>query len=384
MGKNSLQGRHVVITANTSWCIAHFRGTVVDTLMAQGCRVTILAPRDKYSDDLAKRGCEFVDIEMDRTGLSPLRDFALMRRFRRHFQALKPDAIFSYTIKNNIYGAIAARRFGIPFIAVIPGLGNAFSSDNWLQKLAVGLYRFAFRNIHLALFSNVENKEVFVSKGLLDADRCIVLDGEGVNTTDFAFATMPPAPPWVFLFCARLLYSKGLAEFVSAAKSIRAHAPDTQFHILGKLADNHPEGIEQSKLDEWIAQGDVQFLGETPDVRPFITAAHCVVLPSYYQEGMPRILLDATSLGRLVITTDTPGCRETLIDGETGFLCPAQDAATLTKRIEQVMSLTDDALQNMGQNARNLAQTKFDDRITANVYLDILQGVFENETVPKA
>jgi glycosyltransferase involved in cell wall biosynthesis len=379
MTDNFLQGRHVLVTANTSWCIAHFRATVIESFLAKGCRVTILAPHDLYSADLVERGCEFVDIQMDRTGLSPLRDFALMQRFKHHFKALKPDVIVSYTIKNNIYGAIAARAYSIPFIAVIPGLGNAFSSDNWLQKLVHSLYRFAFRDIHMALFSNLENRDVFVKNGLLNTDRCVVLDGEGVNITKFAHAPMPASPPFTFLFCARLLYSKGLGEFVAAAKLIRTKHPSTKFHILGKLADNHPEGIAKSVLDEWISQGDVQFLGETSDVRPFIAAAHCVVLPSYYQEGMPRVLLDANATGRLVITTDTPGCRETVVDGETGFLCHAKDVENLTARMEQVMALDTDSLTALGQNARKLAEKRFDDRITADVYLNLLHELFKGE-----
>jgi glycosyltransferase involved in cell wall biosynthesis len=382
MTNKNLHGRHVLITANTSWCLAHFRGTVIDTLLAQGCRVTILTPKDVHSDDLAARGCEFVEIEMDRHGLSPVRDYFLMRRFRAQFKASKPDVIIGYTIKNNIYGAIAARAFDIPFIAVIPGLGNAFASDNWLQKLAVGLYRFAFRDIYMVLFSNVENRDVFIDKGILTTDRGIILDGEGVNITTFAQQPMPAASPRVFLFCARLLHSKGINAFVAAAKAIRADHPDTEFHILGKLAESHPEGVSKDQMDQWIAQGDVKFMGATNDVRPYIGAAHCVVLPTFYQEGMPRILLDANATGRVVITTDTAGCRETVIDGETGFLCPAQDVTALIDCMTKIVEMAPDDLGMMGQNARKLAQDRFDDRITAAVYIDLLQGLFEHRDAP--
>jgi glycosyltransferase involved in cell wall biosynthesis len=374
---NNLYGRHVLITANTSWCLAHFRGTVIDTLLTQGCRVTILTPRDVFSDELAARGCEFINIEMDRNGLSPVRDFLLMRRFRAQFKKSKPDVIIGYTIKNNIYGAIAARAFGIPFIAVIPGLGNAFASDNWLQKLAIGLYRFAFRDIHMALFSNVENQNVFIDKGLLDAVHAHVLDGEGVNISIFSEQPMPTSYPRVFLFCARLLHSKGIGEFVAAAKVMRQRHPDTEFHILGKLAETHPEGISQRELNDWIDQGNVQFLGETNDVRPFIAAAHCVVLPSYYQEGMPRILLDTNATGRLVITTDTPGCRETVLAGETGFLCNVRDAGNLAECMEKVIEMDANDIAAMGQNARKLAEDRFDDRITADVYISLLRKLFD-------
>lgn len=372
-----LHGCHVLITANTSWCLAHFRGTVIDTLLAQGCRVTILTPRDAHSDDLAARGCTFIDIEMDRNGHSPIRDFMLMRRFKKQFKISKPDVIIGYTIKNNIYGAIAARAFAIPFIAVIPGLGNAFASDNWLQKLVVGLYRFAFRDICVALFSNAENRDVFIDKGLLPMDRVHVLDGEGVNITNFAQHPMPAPTPRVFLFCARLLHSKGIGEFVEAAHVIRKRHPDTEFHIVGKLAQTHPEGVSKTQMDEWIAQGDVQFMGETDDVRPFIAAAHCVVLPSYYQEGMPRILLDAIATGRLVITTNTPGCRETVVDGETGFLCAPKDVEDLANCMQRVVEMPAARLATVGQNARNLAQDRFDDRITADVYLRLLCKLFD-------
>jgi glycosyltransferase involved in cell wall biosynthesis len=377
MTMNNLQGRHVLITANTSWCLAHFRGTVIDTLLAQGCRVTILTPKDTFSDDLAARGCEFIDIKMDRHGLSPVSDYTLMRRFKAQFKASKPDVIIGYTIKNNIYGAIAARAFEIPFIAVIPGLGNAFSSDNWLQKLAIGLYRFAFRDIHMALFSNVENSNVFADKGMLDAERGVVLDGEGVNITTFAEQPMAAPSPRVFLFCARLLHSKGIGEFVEAARIIRKRDANTEFHILGKLAESHPEGVSQDQMDQWIAQGNVKFMGATNDVRRFIAAAHCVVLPSYYQEGMPRILLDANATGRLVITTDTAGCRETVVDSETGFLCPARDVSGLVDCMQKVVEMDQSDLEQMGRNARKLAQTRFDDRITAAVYVGLLEALFE-------
>lgn len=374
---NNLNGRHVLITANTSWCLAHFRGTVIDTLLAQGCRVTILTPHDVHSDDLSARGCEFIHIEMDRNGLSPIRDYLLMRRFRVQFKKSKPDVIIGYTIKNNIYGAIAARAFAIPFIAVIPGLGNAFAADNWLQKLATVLYRFAFRDIHMALFSNVENQQVFIDKGLLNVDRTHVLDGEGVNIATFAQHPMPAPTPRVFLFCARLLHSKGIGEFAAAARVIQKRHPDTEFHVLGKLAETHPEGISRSELDTWIAQGDVKFLGETNDVRPFIAASHSVVLPSYYQEGMPRILLDSNATGRLIITTDTPGCRETLVDGETGFLCDAKNVKSLTDCMLRVVEMPADELAVMGQNARKLAENRFDDTITAQVYIGLLGKLFD-------
>ena len=380
---NNLHGQHVLITANTSWCLVHFRGTVIDTLLEQGCRVTILTPYDIFSDDLAARGCEFIHIEMDRNGLSPLRDFLLMRRFKKQFKKSKPDVIISYTIKNNIYGAIAARAFDIPFVAIVPGLGNAFANDNWLKKLAVGLYRYAFRDIHMVFFSNIDDRTVFTDHGLLPVERTHVLDGEGVNITAFAQRPMPAPTPRVFLFCARLLHSKGIGEFIDAAKEIRKRHPDTQFHILGKLAKSHPEGVSQGQIDAWAVQDGLQFLGETNDVRPYIAAAHCVVLPSYYQEGMPRILLDANATGRLVITTDMPGCRETVVDGETGFLCAPKDTANLTVCMERVVALTSAELAVMGQNARNLAQDRFDDRITADVYLGLVRALFTQTDAPK-
>jgi glycosyltransferase involved in cell wall biosynthesis len=379
MNYKGLANKHILITANTAWCVHNFRLAVVQGLLDAGCRVTLLAPQDKYRDVLKGIGCECIDIEMDRNGLSPVGDIKFLFALKNSFRTIQPDAIISYTIKNNIYGAIAARQKSIPFIAMVPGLGNAFATGNWLQKVASLLYKFAFKKVHKVLFLNHENRAVFLRRGLIDQDRSMVMVGEGVNLSQFAFQEMPSGEePRVFLFCARLLYDKGVGDFVAAAKTIRTQYPSTRFQIVGKLAQSHPQGVSQKALDEWIADGDIDYLGETNDVRPYISSAHCVVLPSYYKEGMSRILMESAAIGRPIITTDQPGCRETVVNQETGFLCEPQNVDDLCDCINRVIKLPAADLREMSSKARKLAVKQFDERDRVTTYLEMLNELFES------
>lgn len=369
--------KHIVVTANTSWCIHNFRGSVIKGLLDSGCQITIVAPKDKFSKVLMDMGCDFVDISLDRNGLSPLKDLVFLRRIKRIFASLNPDVVISYTIKNNIYGAIAAGKLDIPFIPMVPGLGNAFSSENWLQNIAIKLYRFAFKKVHKVLFLNEDNKDFFVEKGLIDTQRSLVIDGEGVDIKHFAFRPFPATGRTrVFLFCARLLYDKGVGDFVKAARIIRNTNPDAKFQVLGKTAFSHPQGVEEDVLNDWANEGVIEYLGVTDDVRPYLEAAHCVVLPSYYNEGMPRILMEAAAVGRAVITTDMPGCRDAVQDGQTGFLCDANDVDSLVGAIRNLIAMPFDDLINLGRDSRAFAQEKFDDRLKIQMYLDVLQSIF--------
>jgi glycosyltransferase involved in cell wall biosynthesis len=377
MTSQNLTQKHILLTSNTAWSIHNFRAAVVQGLLDAGFKVTVLAPKDKFSEVLAEMGCKCIDIKMDRNGLSPVKDLAFLIDFKRHVGKIQPDVIISYTIKNNIYGAIAARAYAIPFIAMIPGLGNAFASNNWLQKIAETLYRFAFKKVHKVLFLNQENRDVFVNKSLIDEARSLVMVGEGVDLDHFSFQQLPPCNEQrIFLFCARLLYDKGVGDFVTAARVIRTNYPAAQFHIVGKLAQSHRQGVSKETLAEWIDGDDIHYLGETNDVRPYIEAAHCVVLPSYYKEGMSRVLMEAAAIGRPIITTDMAGCRETIIDGETGYLFQARDVNSLGECLDRIMNLPPRQIQDMGAKSRRLAEDAFDEKDRVRSYLELLKHLF--------
>lgn len=380
MNSKHSSNQHIVMTANTSWCIYNFRLAVVRGLLAEGYRVTVLAPHDKFSPILQKLGCRFIDIKMDRHALSPAKDFLFMLRMKSALRKIRPDVVISYTIKNNIYGAIAARRLKIPFIAMVPGLGDAFASENWLKKLAIGLYRFAFKDVYKVLFLNDHNRDVFLEQSLIDPSKAIVMNGEGVDTNHFAFRPMPAkGKERIFLFCSRLLHDKGLTEFVAAAQLVRKANKNARFQILGKTAFSHPSGVQKVTLDKWASSGDVEYLGVTDDVRPFIEDTHCVVLPSYYNEGLPRILMEAASMGRAVITTDMPGCRDSVVSGKTGFICKPKNVESLVAAVQDLLFLSTDSLVTMGKQGRKLTVERFDERVKVDMYLNVLKRLFQHQ-----
>jgi glycosyltransferase involved in cell wall biosynthesis len=368
------QPLHLMLSANAAWNIAHFRRPVVRVLTARGHRVTALAPTDAAVPALTQDGVRHLHLSMDNRGLNPLRDGALTLRLGRLFRRERPDVILSWTIKNNIFGALAARRLGIPFVPNVSGLGTAFLSGPLLRHLAEGLYRRAFRHLDTVFFQNEEDRALFLSRGLTRPAQSQLLPGSGIDLAHFAPAPPPPPGPTVFLFVGRLLRDKGVVEFIAAARNIRARHPDTQFHLLGAVAADNRSAITQAELDAWVDAGIVQHLGTRDDVRPAMAGAACIVLPSY-REGAPRVLIEAGAMARPVIATDVPGCRQVVTDGVTGLLVRPRDTADLTAAMDRFLALPVRARDAMGRAARLRMEQAYDDRIVVDAYLAAIDRV---------
>ena len=278
---------HILFTVNAAWNILNFRRPLVEAMRADGHRVTVLAPPDDAVPGLEALGCPVIPLEMDVKGLSPLSDLALARETRRQVRALAPDAVFSFTIKNNIFGAFAVRGLGVPFIPNVTGLGTAFLSGGSLQRVAESLYRRAFRRLPVVFFQNEDDRDLFLARRLVRPEQARLLPGSGIDLARFAPAPLPDASAGPrFLMVARLLRDKGVVEYAEAARRVRERNPGARFRLLGPLGAENRSAIPPEMLEEWLAEGVVEYLGEAPDVRPHIAEAHCVVLPSY-REG-PR------------------------------------------------------------------------------------------------
>ncbi len=311
---------HILITANTAWNIWNFRRPVVDMLVGIGHRVTVLAPLDDFVSDLESLGCRVCALEMSVKGLNPIADIKLQHRFKGIFHAEKPDVVLSYTIKNNIYGARAARAQGVPFLPNVTGLGTAFMSGKLLQTVAEQLYRRSFRKLPKVFFQNEDDRDFFLSRSLVRPDQALLLPGSGVDLTHFAPAEMPTfEDPPVFLMIARLLRDKGVVEFVNAARVLRVIYPEVRFQLLGAIGREKRNAIDSMTLDNWVAEGVIEYLGTTNDVRPAIEAASCVVLPSY-REGAPRALIEPSAMARPEIAKNVPGCRAVVDNNVSGFI----------------------------------------------------------------
>lgn len=312
-----------------------FRGPLLAAMVARGHEVIAMAAdgTPAIEAQLAALGVAFEPIELERTGIDPIADAKAILSLAGTLRALRPELVLGYTIKPVIYGSLAARLAGVPRrAAMITGLGSALASVRTAKQRVVAtvarlLYRAGLAQCEVVIFQNTDDRDELARIGALPRHaRVTVVRGSGVDLTHYKPSPLPPGPP-IFLFLGRLLRDKGIAEYVAAARLVRAHHPTAIFRIAGWL-DPNPESLTQAELDALVAEGTLEYLGPCDDVRPHLAAAHVLVLPSY-REGTPRSVLEAMAMNRAVITTTAPGCRETVVDNESGLLVPIADARLL-------------------------------------------------------
>lgn len=369
--------RIVVIGQMASYVVA-FRGDLLRALVELGHEVLAMAPED---DDDARRalaviGVSYERAHLQRTGMNPLRDMGTVVSLARALRRVQPDIVLGTGAKPVIYGSIAARAAGVPLrVAMITGIGSALGGGGSLRRRGLArmlrlMYASALRGVGLVIFQNQDDAALFRSLSLIaDRQRVLVVNGSGVNLDRFSLTEMP-RPPITFLMVGRLIQDKGVNEYVAAARIVRREYPDARLQLLGPL-DTNPSAVRPDQLRDWRQEGVIEYLGETTDVRPFIAGAHVCVLPSY-REGVPRSVLEAMAMGRPVITTDVPGCRETVADGRNGYLVPARDPAALAVAMVRMLRGGMDGMAAMGLASRRMAEAKFDVHGVNRVIIDAL------------
>lgn len=363
----------VAIVINTSWNIWNFRRSLVKALQAAGHEVLAIAPPDDYSARLeTELGCRYVPIRMENKGTNPVKDAQLTRRFYQVYRRERPDVVLQYTIKPNIYGTLAARIAGIPCVNNVSGLGTVFLIQNLVSRVALGLYRFAFKFPHRVFFQNDDDRQLFLQHRLVRPEITDLLPGSGIDVQRFQPATeFKRQQPFTFLMIARVLYEKGIEEYFEAARIVREAVPGTRVQLLGGIDESGNIGVKRVVFEQWLQAGNIEYLGTSDNVAEHIGRADCVVLPSY-REGTPKTLLEAAAMGKPIVTTDVPGCRETVIDQYNGLLCQVRNGPDLADKMLQVLRLSDQALHAMGQASRQLAVEKFDERIVLDKYLRVV------------
>lgn len=307
-------------------------------------------------------GCHIIKTKFERRGMNPIADFNLMMNYLRIIQQLKPVAVLTYTIKPNIYGGIACRISGVPQLANVTGLGDAIENGGWLQKLTITLYKIGIGKAKCVFFQNQMNREFCINQGIATEDSKL-LPGSGVNLQHHVFQEYASEGIVKFLFIARLLKDKGTDEYFEMAKIIKDKYLNTEFQILGAV-----EGDYQERLNKLVESGIIKYLGTTSDVRPYLEQIHCTVLPSYH-EGMSNVNLESAANGRPIITTNVPGCRETVDDGRTGYLVEVRSTRSLINAIEKFINLPYSKKVQMGIEARKKVEREFDRQIVVDAYL---------------
>ncbi|MFC1523800.1 glycosyltransferase family 4 protein [Thermodesulfobacteriota bacterium] len=353
----------IIVLGSYDQSLINFRGLLLQTMVQEGHEVIACAP--EISDDVRSKlfsiGVHSVSVPMNRTGITPVKDLVTFFILVKLFVSVKPDIILSYTIKPVIYGSLAARMAGIQKIySMITGLGNAFTFGNLRQRLlgtiASLLYRISLKQNQKVFFQNPDDVKFFKElRFLSDPEKVVMINGSGVDLEWYKPVPLPGNCS--FLLIARLIREKGVYDYVEAARMIKQKHPHVKFRLVGWL-ENSPSAITETELLSWKEEGIIEYLGKLDDVRPAIAETTVYVLPSYYLEGVPRTNLEAMAMGRPVITTDAPGCRETVIEGENGFLVPLRHPEALAQAMEKFVHQPE-KVSRMGSVSRELAETKF-------------------------
>ncbi|MCF6109012.1 glycosyltransferase family 4 protein [Mesorhizobium muleiense] len=368
----------VIICANTSWNLANFRSGLIKSLIEDGFDVIALAPFDSYSKQVEAMGCRYVRLDFNGHGKNILGEISLLFRLFKVLKTERPSLFLGFTIKPNVYGSFAARMCRVPVINNIAGLGIASPSASWLSRATWILYRWALLKSAKVFFQNRDDRQLFVDRRIVDAVKTEVLPGSGVDLKKFKIGTRKVADSkcsTVFLFVGRLIWEKGVGEFVEAARCSKASGAAMKFQLLGTIEERNPKSVGREDIHKWMEEGIVEYRGETDDVRPFMEAADCIVLPTYYGEGTPRTLLEAAALGRPIITTNWNGCREVVDDGVSGYLCEPRDARDLFAKCSAFHELARDKRLNMGRAGRRKVEREYDEEIVIGRYRSAIADI---------
>ncbi len=367
-------GARVAIISNTSWNIFNFRLNLARALRTYGYEVILIAPRDEYSERLS-REFEYHDIYMSNKGTNPIEDLKTTIGFYKLFNQLKPSVILSYTIKPNIYGNIAGKLSNVKSINNISGLGTAFIQESLITKVVKQLYKYSLSKSSRVFFQNGDDKELFIDKRLVKDDSCDLVPGSGVDSQKFQPSILEHSGNSIkFLLIARMLWDKGVGEFIESARIIKEKYPNASFYLLGAIGVENSTAIQREQIEAWEAEGIIKYLGISDNVKEVIDKADCIVLPSY-REGVPRSLLEAASMAKPIITTNVVGCKEVVDDGINGFLCEAKNAKDLARQIEKMILLSSYEREEMGWAGRAKIINEFDEKIVIDKYITAIKEI---------
>ncbi|MCC3145669.1 glycosyltransferase family 4 protein [Halanaerobium sp. Z-7514] len=350
----------IVILAHEAESLINFRGELIKVLSQNGYDVIAMAPEQDYRNKVEEQlGVKYESINLDNTGMNPLKDLATIYDINKKLRYYKPDIIFSYAIKPVIYGGLAAKFCNVEKIhSLIPGAGQVFLSKNLTTKIISQLYKIGTKNNDTIFFQNPDDQKLFNDYNIININTdTYLVNGSGVKT-DYYYNTEPKTDKISFLLMARLIRPKGIIEYIKAAEKINKKKDDIEFKLLGPFHSN-PSALTETEIYKWHDNGTINYLGVKEDVRPTIENTSVFVLPSYYREGVPRSILEAMSMGKPIITTDSPGCRETVIDGHNGFLIPPKDIIALKNAMDKFIKKPN-LIQEMGQKSRKIALEKYD------------------------
>ncbi|CAA0080607.1 N,N'-diacetylbacillosaminyl-diphospho-undecaprenol alpha-1,3-N-acetylgalactosaminyltransferase [BD1-7 clade bacterium] len=365
--------KSIVLSSNTSWYLWNFRKNTIIKLLSSGCSVYCIAPLDEFSAKLEGIGATFVPIKLDGKSTGLLRELKAISSIYKTLKIIKPDFVFNFTIKINLYSGLVCRLLSVPYANNVSGLGTVFLHKGLIYSLAQKLYGVTNHRASRVFFQNSEDMDSFIKLNLVKADRTRLLPGSGIDIEHFSYTQMPDrVDAVVFIMIARLIADKGVREYVDASRKLIGRGVNVKCILVGPGGVSNKTAITDDEIARWEADGVVNCVGEQKDVIPWIQKAHVLVLPSY-REGMPRTVLEAASIGRPAIVTDVPGCRQSIVDNETGWLCKVRDAEDLARVMAMVAAKPLSELEQAGCKARERIEKEFAESIVIEHYLDCLK-----------
>lgn len=376
IAQESEKKKKILICTNHSYMLYQFRRELISKLL-ENYEVVLSMPFVGHEEDFELMGCKCVETKLDRRGINPFTDLKLLRFYKKLLKKEKPDKVITYSIKPNIYVGMLCSSMKIPYCANVQGLGTAFQK-RMLAQLVGFMYRIAFRKVDVVFFENKANAQEFLSRNLMDKDKACILNGAGVNLERYEYTPhqkdcAKSETKRHFLFIGRIMREKGIDELFDAVRRLKAKYGDgVVLDIVGFFEDEYAEAVKEMENN-----GTAVFHGFQSDSRPYYAMSDVVVLPSYH-EGMSNVLLEASAMGRPVITSDIPGCREAVEDGKTGYLCAPKDVDALYDKMELMMDKTVEDLDEMGQYARERMENLFDKNVVVRQTLEAM-GLYNNE-----
>jgi glycosyltransferase involved in cell wall biosynthesis len=368
------RAKKILVCSNYAWTVLNFRMPLILSLIDAGYDVCVLTQYDGYETLIENQGVSISPLYISRKGVNPFVDLGTFFSIFTTLVKLRPSYLLLFTIKPVIYGAIAARFCKIPAIVMMTGLGTSFISESWITKVVHSLYKLALRKVAVAFFQNTADRDLFEQRKLSNPSSVRLSPGSGIDLNRYRFQELRKREHVSFLLVARMVFDKGVREYVDAAQALKAKYPDVSFQLLGPLGVQNRTAISNETMSRWVERGAVTYLGETDDVSPYIQDSTCVVLPSY-REGTSRVLLEAAALGRPIVTTDVPGCREVVDHGSNGFLCKVKDPYDLATQLEKLILLSHKSRKEMGLNGRRKIEQQFCSKVVSALYLEAIRDI---------
>jgi len=369
----------IAFVGNTSFSLYKFRLGVMRSFISKGYEVIAIAPEDEYSSLFQNENIKFISIQIEGKGKSIVKDIKLIYELIDIYKTNKIDFIFHYTIKPNIYGSIACRVLNIPSIAVTTGLGFSFNQKSLLNYLVKKLYKFSLNKVIEVWFLNSNDKNIFIENKIISTEKAYMLHSEGIDSNYYKpISKENNSTKFTFLLLSRLIKEKGIEEYVKASEVLKQKGIEVECQLLGKQEKESSHSISIEAVKEWHNNGIINYLGEFIDIRKYIANCDCVVLPSYYMEGVPRCLMEAMSMERPIITTDNVGCNELIIDKINGLICEPRNIMDLANKMEEMAKTSYEKRNQFGENGRNRILDYFDERKIVEQYHLKLNSLYSN------